>query len=78
MVDRLPYEDIAQNSLNFNKIPLMVGGFGTFGVTDPHVIFNALSVGGKHKEVEKVMNCVVRTGRTQALGTVIDDKDVEG
>ena len=50
--DRLPYADSARNSstppshLNFNKIPLM--GFGTFGVTDPQVIFNALSVGYRH------------------------------
>ena len=37
---------IMSTNVDFDKIPMM--GFGTFGVKDPMVIYNALSVGYRH------------------------------
>ena len=58
--DRLPYAD-------FNKIPLI--GFGTFGVINPMVIFNALSVGYRHLDLAESYNNLqhVRQGLSLAF-----------
>jgi diketogulonate reductase-like aldo/keto reductase len=45
---------ISSTALNLNRIPLM--GFGTFGVTSPLVIYNALSVGYRHLDLAENYN----------------------
>ena len=73
---------ISSINIDLNKVPLM--GFGTFGVTNPQVIFNALSVGYRHLDLAENYNNLqhVRQGLSLAFaplsegGLGIERKDI--
>jgi diketogulonate reductase-like aldo/keto reductase len=69
-------------NVDFDKIPMI--GFGTFGVKDPMVIYNALSVGYRHLDLAERYNNLKQVGQALTLafaplskgGLGIERKDI--